>query len=101
CPSLERGAIIQLFDTTYAELTTDVYVKTTGFLIDFYGRDLLKAFRDWLSSRRIHLSYEKLCDELIPAAVRLYEGNRVIYGTDDFRDMANGVRSLAGLAPLA
>ena len=101
CPGLEREAMILLFDTVYAEVTADAYVEQMEFLIDFHGRDLLKAFRDWLSSRRIQLSYKRLCDELIPAAVRQYEGNRAIYGTDDFRDLANGVRSLAGLAPLA
>lgn len=101
CPSLGRDAIIQLFDSTYAGLTTDAYFEATEFLIDFHGRDLLKAFRDWLSSRGIHLSYERLCIELIPAAVRQYGEDRAIYGSDDFRDLANGVRALAGLGPLA
>ena len=100
CPSLEREAIIRLFDTTYTELTTESYVKSMEFLIDFHGRDLLKGFRDWLASRKVHLSYERLCLALIPAAVRQYGENREIYGTDDFRDLANGVRALAGLAPV-
>lgn len=101
CPSLGRDAITQLFDSTYAELTTDAYVKEMEFLIDFHGRDLSKAFRDWLASRGIYLSYERLCIELIPAAVRQYGEDRAIYGSDDFRDLADGVRALAGLAPLA
>lgn len=101
CPSLGREAIIRLFDTTYAELTTETYIKATEFLIDFHGRDLLKGFRDWLASRKVHLSYERLCMALTPAAVRQYGENRAIYGTDDFCDLANGVRALAGLAPLA
>jgi hypothetical protein len=71
------------------------------FLIDFHGRDLLKEFRQWLGSHKVPLSYDRLREELIPAAVQEYEGNRRIYGEDDFRDLANGVRSLAGLAPLA
>ena len=101
CPNLGREAISLLFDTAYAEVTADDYVKEREFLIDFHGRDLLKAFREWLVSRKILLSYERLCIELIPAAVRQYGENRAIYGSDDFRDLANGVRLLAGLGPLA
>ena len=69
------------------------------FLIDFHGRDLLKAFRDWLSSRRIELSYKRLCDELIPAAIRQYDGNRTIYG-ETTSAIWPTVSGLAGLAPL-
>jgi hypothetical protein len=98
-PGFRREAVILLFDTAYAEVTADSYITGMEFLIDFHGRDLLKAFQQWLGSRKVPLSHKRLCDELIPAAVRQYEGNRAIYGKDDFRDLANGVRSLAGLAP--
>jgi hypothetical protein len=101
CASFHRDAVIVLFDTAYAEITADSYVLDMEFLIDFHGRDLLKAFHQWLGSHKVPLSYKRLCDELIPAAVRQYGENRAIYGNDDFRDLANGVRSLAGLAPLA
>jgi hypothetical protein len=101
CADFGRDAVIVLFDTAYAEITADPYVLNMEFLIDFHGRDLLKDFHQWLVSHRVPLSYKRLRDELIPAAVRQYDGNRAIYGTDDFRDLANGVRSLAGLPPLA
>ncbi len=60
-----------------------------------------KEFLQWLGSHKVSLSYDRLLEELIPAAVQEYESNRRIYGEDDFRDLANAVRSLAGLAPLA
>jgi hypothetical protein len=71
------------------------------FLIDFHGRDLLKEFLQWLGSPRLPLSYNRLRDELIPDAIPESEGNRGIYGKDDFRDLANDVRSMARLPPLA
>jgi hypothetical protein len=101
CAAFRREAVILLFETAYAEVTTTSYVGGMEFLIDFHGRDLLKAFHQWLGSRKIPMSYKRLCDELIPAAVQQYRDNRTIYGNDDFRDLANGARSLAGLAPLA
>jgi hypothetical protein len=30
----------------------------------------------------------------------VYQRNRSLYGTDDFLDLANGVRALAGLPPI-
>ena len=46
------------------------------------------------------LSYDNLCEELIPAALQEYEENRNVFGRDDFRDLANGVRLFAGLTAL-
>ena len=93
--------MIRLFDTAYAEVTASSYIEDMEFLIDFHGRDLLKAFQAWLASRGFLRAYKDLCRDLISAAVRQYGDNRAIYGKDDFRDLANGVRSVAGLAPLA
>jgi hypothetical protein len=101
CEKLRREAIAALFDETYAGVTTDAYVKEMEFLIDFHGRDLLKAFHQWLGSRETPPFYDTLCRELISAAVQQYEVNRTIYGKDDFRNLANAVRALAGLTPLA
>ena len=56
CDNLRREAITLLFDQTYAEVTADDYVKERGFLIDFHGRDLLKAFRQWLGRRGLRSS---------------------------------------------
>lgn len=36
----------------------------------------------------------RLCEALVA-------DDRTVYGTDDFLELANGVRALAGLAPLA
>ncbi len=101
CASFYREAVTLLFDTTHAEITANSYIKDLEFLIDFHGRDLLKTFHQWLVSRKVPLSYERLSGELMPVAVQQYAGNRAIYGKDDFRDLANAVRALAGLAPLA
>jgi hypothetical protein len=90
-----------LFDAAYAQVTAVDYFAEMEFLIDFHGKDLLKTFQQWLGSRNVPLSFKGLCDELLPAAVQCYGANRAIYGSDDFRDLANGVRALAGLAPLA
>jgi hypothetical protein len=100
CAGFHREAVAALFDAAHAEITADSYVKDLEFSIDFHGRDLLKAFREWLVTLKVPLSYERLSDELIPVAVRLYAVNRAIYGKDNFLDLANGVRSLVGLAPL-
>jgi hypothetical protein len=101
CPSFHREVVSALFDAAHAEITAESYIKSLEFLIDFHGRDLLKAFHMWLVSRKVPLSYERLCGELIPAAIRQYGGDRTIYGKDDFLDLANAVRALAGLAALA
>jgi len=101
CPQFRRENVTLLFDSTYAEVTANPYVTEMEFLIDFHGRDLLKELHRWLFSRGVRLTFDQLRGELIPAVVQEYERNRMLYGQDDFRDLANGVRSLAGLAPLA
>jgi hypothetical protein len=93
--------MIQLFDTTYAEVSASSYIEDMKFVIDFHARDLLKAFQEWLASRGFVRGYGRICLDLIPAVAEQYRDNGAIYGNDDFRDLANGVRSLAGLAPLA
>ena len=70
------------------------------FLVDYHGRDLLKEFHQWLWDQGARLSYDNLCEELIPAALQEYEENRNVFGRDDFRDLANGVRLFAGLTAL-
>ena len=66
-----------------------------SFLIDYHGRDLLIAFHQYLNSQGARLSRDRLCNELIPALVEEYQGNRGVFGRDEFLDLANGVRSLA------
>lgn len=95
-----RENATRLFDSAYAEITATTYLAQMAFLIDFHGRDLLREIHGWMNARGISLPYGRLRDELIPAAIQEYEVNRLVYGQDDFRDLANGVRALAGLAPL-
>ena len=97
CPDFGREAIVRLFDTAYAELTARL-CHGMAFLIDFHGRDLLKAFRDWLASRKIRCPTETHRADTRGCPALRRESHD--YGTDDFLDLANGVRSLAGLAPL-
>jgi hypothetical protein len=100
CASFRREAVTALFDATHVGITAEAYINSLDFLIDFHGRDLLKAFRQWLVSLKAPLSYVRLSVELISAAVQQYAADRTIYGKDDFLELANGVRSLAGLARL-
>jgi hypothetical protein len=88
------------FDAAYEEITADQYVSQMEFLVDYHGRDLLKEFRQRLFDQGARLSYERLCEALIPAALLEYEENRNVFGKDDFRDLANGVRLFAGLTEL-
>jgi hypothetical protein len=99
-PQLQRDAVAQWFDRAYAEVTAHDCLVGLECLIDFHGRDLLRAFHQRLASFGIRLSFDRLLDELIAAVIEEYRDNRSLYGSDDFRDLANGVRSLAGLDPV-
>lgn len=101
CTHFHRDHVRALFDAAYAQTSAEGYLATLDFLTDFHGKDLLGAFHRWLSSRGASLSRKRLCEALIPAATRQYADDRTTYGTDDFLHLANGVRALAGLAPLA
>ncbi|MHB1555995.1 MAG: hypothetical protein ACYC61_00815 [Isosphaeraceae bacterium] len=101
CTHFHRDHVRALFDAAYAQTSAEGYLTTLEFLIDFHGKDLLGAFHQSLCSRKIPLSRDRLCQALIPAAARQYADDRTTYGTDDFLHLANGVRALAGLPPLA
>jgi hypothetical protein len=94
---LEAIAVAARYDKHYSNLSAAEYLRDLQFLIDFHGRDLLKEFRVWLETLGIHFPYESLIKELAAAMVEAYAGNRAIHGTDDFLQLANGVRALAGL----
>jgi hypothetical protein len=94
---LEDEAVSQHFDEQYEIVTATDYLSELEFLFDFDGKDLLKQFRQWLDSRGVHLGFEKLRDQLTSSAVGEYALDRTIYGTDDFLDLANGVRKVGGL----
>jgi hypothetical protein len=98
---LEDDEVQNRYDGHYAEVTDANYLANLEFLVDFHGKDLLKQFNTRLNGLGINLSLIRLRSELVSAAVDEYSGNRNLYGTDDFRDLANGVRALAGLPPIA
>jgi hypothetical protein len=99
-PHLAPAAITQRFDDIFASVTAVPYLKQLEFLLDFHGKELLKDFRDWLEGLGVRFSFDRIRKELVDAAPEVYAGNRMIYGHDDFLDLANGVRAWAGLPPL-
>ena len=100
CEQFRRDNVAPYFDRAYADVTAYAYVSQMEFLVDYHGRDLLKGFHQWLLNQGANLRNDRLCEELIPAAVQEYEENRNVFGRDDFRDLANGVRLFAGLTAL-
>jgi hypothetical protein len=100
CSKFRREFVLPFFDAAYAEVTAQEYTSDMQFLVDFHGRKLLREFYRRLFPHGSRLSFDGLCDELSQAAVKEYEQDRGVYGADDFRDLANGVRSLVGLSPL-
>jgi hypothetical protein len=100
CVHFQRAAVEPLYDAAFAEVTAAPYVDGMEFLLDFHGRDLLTEFYQSLRADGVQFSYDRFVAELIPAVVEEYRANRTVFGTDDFRDLANGVRAITGLPPL-
>ncbi len=96
-PHLQEPAIVARFEEVYSGFTTEDYSSNLRFLVDFHGRDLLRQFRNWLENRGVRLRYERVVNELVDAVAEVYAADRTIYGTDDFLDLANGVRAWANL----
>jgi len=97
-PHLEPLAIGRRYDAELARLTAADYLRDMTFLEEFHGRDLLGALCQWLQQiYRAKLSKKLLVEELEKAVPDAYKANRLLYGTDDFLDLANGVRALAKL----
>jgi hypothetical protein len=99
-PLLHRANVLPFFDQAYAEVTAAQYMTEMEFLVDFHGRELLRELYRRLLPQGTRLSFDRLCGELTSAAVNEYDKDRGVYGSDDFLDLANGVRSLAALPPL-
>ena len=61
-------------DTTFRQGLCRDYSQsilvTMEFLVDYHGRDLLKEFHLWVLDEGARLSYDSLCEGLIPAAVQ-------------------------------
>ena len=100
-PHLSARAVGQRYDDELARLTAADYLRNMTFLEEFHGRDLLGAFCEWLQrEHRATLPRKLLIKELEKAVPDAYKANRLLYGTDDFLDLANGVRALAKLPPI-
>jgi hypothetical protein len=100
-PHLTPSAITRRYDQELARTTDHSYLMGMGFVEEFCGRDMLDALHGWLHERGLRLrknTFVQALEEAVPIA---YRANRQLYGTDDFCDLANGVRALAGLPPVA
>lgn len=98
---LEEASIRQRYDIEVLRLNEADYLNGMRFLEEFHGRDLLATFFEWLQKEYNFLMRKNhLVRELENAVPLVYQGNRLLYGTDDFRDLANGVRALANLPPI-
>lgn len=100
-PHLEPASIGGLYDGELARVSAAGYLANLEFLEEFNGKDLLRAFHGWLQrEHQSRLIPHLFLDELEKAVPIAYQANRLLFGTDDFLDLANGVRALAGLPPL-
>jgi hypothetical protein len=99
-PHLDDAAVAKRFDHQYAIVTTTSYLVDMEFLFDFHGKELLSQFRNWLETLGVRFRFERLRAELASALVEVYDENRAIHGTDDFRELADGMRAIAGLPPI-
>jgi len=100
-PLVDPTSVGSRYDTELARVQQQSYVDGMQFLEEFHGRDLLAAFCEWLKRKyQSNLTSSRLTEELVKALPIVYQQNRSIHGTDDFLDLANGVRALAGLPPV-
>lgn len=89
------------YDGELARVSERGYLRELLFLEEFHGKDLLGSFHAWLKQQhRFKQSKDNFVNELVKAVPFAYRANRLLYGTDDFLDLANGVRAIAGLAPI-
>ncbi len=100
---LATETVERRYDAALARVNAEKYVDELSFLEEFHGRDFIDVFFEWLRQRlgATGLRKKTLIEELQRAVPRAYRSNRMIYGTDDFLDLANGVRALAQLPPVA
>jgi hypothetical protein len=81
-------------------LTASTYLEQLTFLEEFHGHELLNRFHSSLVAQGGRMNRDKLVTTLVEALPEVYAANRAVFGTDDFLDLANGVRALAGLSRL-
>jgi hypothetical protein len=100
-PHLSPASVGALYDGELARVSAPGYLASLAFLEELNGKDLLAAFLGWLrQAHQARLSADQFLDELVKAVPGAYRANRQIFGTDDFLDLANGVRALAKLPPI-
>ena len=100
-PHLTRAAVSARYDRELARVTAADYVDAGSFLEEFHGRELCVDLHGWLTHHgATGLRRKSLEQELAAAVVEVYREVPAPDGLDDFRDLANAVRSLAGLPPL-
>lgn len=89
------------FDAELQRVTDATYLVDLRFLEEFDGKDLLRELGAWLRAQHgSRLGHEMLVKELVKAVPVAYRANRTLYGTDDFLELANGVRVLGGEGPI-
>lgn len=100
-PHLAAASVGARYEEQLAHVSSDGYLAGLRFLEEFNAKELLGAFLTWLQEEhQVSLKRRTLVEELEKAVPFVYGANRSVYGTDDFCDLANGVRALAGLPPL-
>lgn len=101
-PHLMPAAVGARYDQELARLNEDSYMNALRFLEEFNGKELLAELCGWLGREyRFRLSVDRFTEELRKALPVVYRTNRRLYGTDDFLDLANGDRALAGFPPIS
>jgi len=101
-PELSAVSAGERYDEELERVRGSDYVGEMGFIEEFHGRELLGEFWGWLRQKfGFRRSRAGFVEDLIKAVPGAYQANRRLYGTDDFLDLANGVRALAGAPALA
>ncbi len=98
---LAASAVSDRYERVLDSIRTVDYLATGRFLEEMHGKSLLSEFQRWLGGRcGVQLSVRRLVGELSDALPIVYGADRRLFGADDFCDLADGVRAIAGLPAL-
>lgn len=101
-PHLDPSAVNNRYTAELDRIKQHDYMRDLKFLEEFHGKDLIPLFCEWLRSKfNTQLRRRTFEMELVKTVAGVYQRNRLLYGTDDFLDVANGVRALANLPPIS
>jgi hypothetical protein len=101
CPLLAAEAVVRRYEEHYATLCSADYLQQLTFLEEFRGHDLLERFHEQARAEwKLQQSPKGFTKRLIEGLEVAYKAQPNLFGTDDFRDLANGVRALSGLDPV-